>query len=278
MSSTTRTQFVLAALLVGFTGTAAYAQPAEGPPSEDSAAIAEARRLYAEGNEHYSAGRYTLAAERFVEAYELSGRPALLFNLANTYERAGNYEKAAHYLRLYLDGGDVHDPAAVKARLQRLELTVIESRNTADDSAPTSPGTLAAPVETDPATAPVTAHRPSRVPYYVAGAGALAGGTLAIVFGLRAHSARTEIDGLCAPQGGGVICPASAESHLATERRSALVSDLGIGLAAASVATGVVYYLVTRESRPATEPGRPTLSIGASASGDGVGVVATGRF
>src|SRR5690349_15501901 len=98
----------------------AHAQPAQTPPKEtESPALAEARRLYVEGNEHYEAGRYTLAAERFVKAYELSGKPALLFNLANTYERAGDYEKAAHYLRMYIDGGEVHDIAAVKARLQR---------------------------------------------------------------------------------------------------------------------------------------------------------------
>lgn len=263
-------RFVIAALLVGVAGTATHAQT---PPS-DSTALAEARRLFDEGNEHYSAGRYTLAAERFIKAYELSGKPALLFNLANTYERAGDYEKAAHYLRMYLDGGEVHDTAAVRARLQRLELTMLENKTKAEATpvAPPVADTVDAPPPSvvRPAPAP-----PSRVPYIVAGAGLLTGLTTAVVFGLHARSERSTIDAMCTPQSGGVICPSSAEPHLSSERRSALLSDIGLGVAAASVATGVVYYLVTRD-RAATEP--PALSVTPSASGDGVGVVATGRF
>jgi tetratricopeptide (TPR) repeat protein len=275
MTSISPVRVALAVLVAGFAGGAAHAQPAQTPPptETDSPALAEARRLYAEGNEHYSAGRYTLAAERFIKAYELSGKPALLFNLANTYERAGDYEKAAQYLRMYINGGDVHDPAAVKARLQRLELT-IENKKKADTAAATPPTT--APAH-DNEPAPVVEHRPSPVPYYVAGGGLLAGGTVAVVFGLRARSERSKIDALCSEQSGGVICPQSAEEHLSNERRYALFSDIGLGVAAASVATGVIYYLVTRDS-DATEPSRQAMTIVPSASGDGVGVVATGRF
>jgi tetratricopeptide (TPR) repeat protein len=276
MSSISPARLALAVLLAGGV---AHAQPAETPPAEPaSPALVEARRLFIEGNEHYSAGRYALAAERFIKAYELSGKPALLFNLANTYERVGNYEKAAHYLRMYLNGGDVHDPAAVKARLQRLEITIIENKKNAETAGtptpPPAPATSVTPVEP---VAAVHEHRPSRVPYYVAGGAFVAGATTAVVFGLLARSERSEIDGLCSEQSGGVICPPSAEPHLTSERRDALFSDLGLGVAAASVATGLVYYLVTRDSA-ATEPSRQALSIVPSASGDGVGVLATGRF
>jgi tetratricopeptide (TPR) repeat protein len=275
MSSISPARLAIAVLLAGGV---AHAQPAEAPPAEPaSPALVEARRLFIEGNAHYSAGRYALAAERFIKAYELSGKPALLFNLANTYERVGNYEKAAHYLRMYLNGGDVHDPAAVKARLQRLEITIIENQKNADTAGTSTPN---APTKATTPVAPVTAdgeHHPSRVPYYAAGGAFVAGGTAAIVFGLLARSERSQIDGLCASQSGGVICPPSAEDHLTSERRHALFSDIGLGVAAASVATGLVYYLVTRDSA-ATEPSRQALSIVPSASGDGVGVVATGRF
>lgn len=279
MTSISPARLALALLVAGGV---AYAQPAQTPPPKEteSPALAEARRLYVEGNEHYAAGRYTLAAERFVKAYELSGKPALLFNLANTYERAGDYEKAAHYLRMYLNGGDVHDPAAVKARLQRLELTVIERKKNADNAATATPTTPAAQDKTDePAQiAPVAKRPPSRVPYYAAGAGFVAGGAVALVFGLRARSERSEIDALCTEQSGGVICPPSADEHLSNERSFALYSDVGLGVAAASVATGVIYYVVTRDRGAASEPSRQALSIVPSASGDGVGVVATGRF
>jgi tetratricopeptide (TPR) repeat protein len=271
MTKKSSARFALALLLAGGFGGIAHAQPAQ-PSEPESPALAEARRLYIEGNEHYSAGRYTLAAERFIKAYNLSGKPALLFNLANTYERAGNYEKAAHYLRMYLNGGDVHDPEAVKARLQRLELTLVENKKAADNQPPSQPK----PEAPAPA-APVATHHASSVPYYVAGAGFAAGTTAAIVFGLRARSERAEIASLCSEQNGGTICPTSAEDHLDNERRSALFSDIGLGVAAASVATSVIYYFVTRDDK-ATEPSRQALTIVPSANGVGVGVVATGRF
>jgi tetratricopeptide (TPR) repeat protein len=274
----TSTRFVLVALLAGVSGGVAHAQPAPAPSDPDSPALAEARRLYAEGNEHYSAGRYTLAAERFLKAYELSGKPALLFNLANTYERAGNYEKAAQYLRMYLTGGEVHDEAAVKARLQRLELAADQAKKDAEKSPAPAPVVAKVDDKREEPVAPVVVHQPSRVPYYLAGAGFIAGGAVAVVFGLRARDERSEIDGLCSQQGGGVICPPSAASHLDNERRYALYSDIGLGVAAASVATSVVYYFVTRNKDAASEPSRQALSIVPAAGGVGVGVVATGRF
>lgn len=288
MISISPARTALAVLLVGFAAGDVRAQPsqpattdgasspANADGAKDSAALAEARKLFAEGDEHYRAGRYALAAERFIKAFELSGKPALLFNLANTYERAGNYEKAAHYLRMYLDGGEVHDPSAVRARLQRLELAVIENRKK-ESQAQDAASTPAVQDTTDPQDAPVPTHQPSRVPYYVAGGGVAVGATAAIVFGLRARSERAEIDALCVDQGGGVICPPQADTHLSNERRYALFSDIGIGVAAASVATGLIYYLVARDSGAAREPDRQ-LSIVPSTSGDGVGVVAVGRF
>lgn len=286
-------RLALAALLAGSIVAKAHAQPAQptqpAKPSGDdarkpgdakeSAAMAEARTLYLEGNEHYSAGRYALAAERFIKAFELSGKPALLFNLANTYERAGDYKKAAHYLRLYLDGGEVHDPAAVRARLQRLELTVIEHDRRGDDTA--KPSASATPVTSDGAEVqdpPVTNRQASRVPYYVAGGGVAIGAATAVVFGLRARSDRARIDELCVDQAGGMICQPDAEDYLSGERRNALISDIGIGVAAASVATGLIYYLVTRDDSARREPSGHALSIAPSTNGDGFHVLAVGRF
>lgn len=285
MTSISPARLALAALLAGLAAGEVHAQPAKptddagadaGADAKESAALAEARRLFVEGDAHYKAGRYALAAERFIKAFELSGKPALLFNLANTYERAGNYEKAAHYLRMYLDGGEVHDPASVRARLQRLELAVIEQKKSDDDAGTTQPSTPAATATGD--TSAATRKQPSRVPYYVVGGGVAVGAATAIIFGLRASSDRSEIDALCVDQGGGVICPPQAESHLSSERRNALISDIGIGVAAASVATGLVYYLVTRDRGASRESERRALSFVPSASSDGLGVVAVGRF
>jgi hypothetical protein len=262
----------------------ATAQPAPnaGSGADDAApespALAEARSLYIEGNAHYSAGRYVLAAERFLRAYQLSGKPALLFNLANTYERAGDYEKAAHYLRMYLDGGDVHDIAAVKARLQRLEIAVVELQNKpkTDDAAKPDK-----PAEPQPGTAPVgrdrDADRPSRAPYYVAGTGLVVGAAAAVTFGLLANGQQKDIDRLCHDGGDGLLCQPGGDSYIDKQHTYALASDIGTGVAAASLVAGAIYFLVTRGDGEASASAS-SVSVLPSTSGTGFGLVATGRF
>jgi len=263
----------------------AAAQPATSDPTdgaasnaEDSPALAEARSLFIEGNAHYSAGRYALAAERFIRAYELSGHPALLFNLANTYERAGNYEKAAHYLRMYLDGGNVHDMASVRARLQRLELAVVELQKKGDTSEPeaaaeqTTTGTQALTDES------AARKRPSSAPYYVAGGGFVAGAALAVTGAMLASGERSKIDELCVDRGDGLVCPASAQSHLDKEKTYRWVGYGGTALAGASLAVGLIYYLSTRSDDGPPQPAGRSVSVVPASTGDGFGVVAAGRF
>ncbi len=47
----------------------------------------EARALFMAGRAAYDAGRYEAALERFQEAFELSGRPELLYNIGQTADR-----------------------------------------------------------------------------------------------------------------------------------------------------------------------------------------------
>jgi tetratricopeptide (TPR) repeat protein len=253
--------------------------PTDGASSDakDSPALAEARSLFIEGNAHYSAGRYALAAERFIRAYELSGHPALLFNLANTYERAGDYQKAAHYLRLYLDGGNVHDLTSVRARLQRLELAVIELQKQGDAQGPdaaTPPSTTGTQSLTDSSTTPT---RSSSTPYYLAGGGFVVGAALAVTGAMLARSERSTLDELCVDRGGGLVCPASAASHLDDEKTYRWLGYGGAALAGASLVVGLVYYLSTR-SDDGPPPASRSLSVVPASTGDGFGVVAAGRF
>ena len=47
----------------------------------------EARALFMAGRAAYDAGRYEAALDRFQEAYELSGRPSLLYNIGQAADR-----------------------------------------------------------------------------------------------------------------------------------------------------------------------------------------------
>src|SRR5687768_3142733 len=77
---------------------AANAQPPPADPERDE----RARNHYAAGNSYYQNGAYEDAVREFRLAYELSQRPALLFNLANAYERLGRVEEAADHLSRFL--------------------------------------------------------------------------------------------------------------------------------------------------------------------------------
>src|SRR5690606_35784292 len=62
-----------------------------------------ARLHFQAGAKEFEAGRYEAALASFSAAYELSGRPELLYNIALCHEELGRYGEAAVHLRRYLD-------------------------------------------------------------------------------------------------------------------------------------------------------------------------------
>jgi tetratricopeptide (TPR) repeat protein len=93
-------------------------------PSADTET--EARALFANGQRMYDEGRYEQAIVAFLRAYELSQRPALLYNLANAYERLGNLEQAVESLNAYRVFAPVADQDVLLARVQALERRLAE--------------------------------------------------------------------------------------------------------------------------------------------------------
>lgn len=92
--------------LLGLHG-AAFADPFVPPPPPsadhpvDPAADAAAQVLFDNGRRLYAEGRFAQAVVAFTEAYRLCGRPEMLFNLANAYERAGDLAEAIDALTRY---------------------------------------------------------------------------------------------------------------------------------------------------------------------------------
>lgn len=62
----------------------------------------EARERFLEGRDLYDDGEYKEAAAAFLEAYELSGRTELLYNVGQAYRYAGAYSEAERYFQQYL--------------------------------------------------------------------------------------------------------------------------------------------------------------------------------
>src|SRR5438105_2670 len=87
-----------------------------------------ARELFVKGDAAYAEARYEDALAAFQDAYELSGRPQLLFNIANALERLGRLPEAVDALEKYLASGKVKDQAVVQARLTNLKKRVDEQK------------------------------------------------------------------------------------------------------------------------------------------------------
>ncbi|MEM9863161.1 MAG: hypothetical protein AAF938_16315 [Myxococcota bacterium] len=79
---------------------AAVSMPAA---AQDEADDSNARTLFESGTIQYERGEFREAAASYSSAYELSGRPGLLFNMYLAYRDAGEPAEAAAALRRYLD-------------------------------------------------------------------------------------------------------------------------------------------------------------------------------
>jgi tetratricopeptide (TPR) repeat protein len=116
------------AALIGLAGrTASDAHAADEPaPSSvqapDADSLKAARRLFDEGQIHYSLGEYDQALTAFRRAYELSSAGVLLFNIAQAHRLKGDCRQALevyrHFVRLEPDS-----PYRAEAESQIVGLT-----------------------------------------------------------------------------------------------------------------------------------------------------------
>jgi tetratricopeptide (TPR) repeat protein len=91
---------------------AAFAQDAD----------ADARRAFRLAQAHYDNGEFEQAAVGFEEAYRLSQRPQLLYNMYVAYRDAQNVQRAADALQRYLDQvPDAPDRDQLRSRLERMQ-------------------------------------------------------------------------------------------------------------------------------------------------------------
>jgi tetratricopeptide (TPR) repeat protein len=94
----------------------ALAQPA---PSEGDIELAKAH--FRTGEIYYEQGRYPDAAHEFEEAYRLSHRPALLYNMGKSYDGAGDAARAlGAYRRFLAQVTGSADRPAVTERVEQL--------------------------------------------------------------------------------------------------------------------------------------------------------------
>lgn len=150
MSILASTYWTSAALLLVLTapGTVRSAWAQEDPVSNTTDKVA--REHFLRGERYYEEGAYEIAIVEFQKAFDLSGRPQLLFNLANCHERLSSYELAIEALRRYLKTVPEIERDALVRRIRNLEKRADEKAERTIPLQPTGSTVAAKPTDNSP--------------------------------------------------------------------------------------------------------------------------------
>lgn len=152
------------------TNVAAMEQAGQGMDDE------RARSHFRAGSNLYDAGSFDRAGQEFEQAYQLSGRPELLYNVYVAYRDAGDVRKAAEALERYLDEAEtVEDRVNLEARLRSLQDQIAaldmaeEQRERSQNASQES-----TPPPAEPPPAPAGGEGPGIAPWILVGVGGAA--------------------------------------------------------------------------------------------------------
>jgi len=252
---------------------AAHAQGAPTAVSADKANEKAARDAFERGRVYYDAGQFDQASAAFEEAYKLSGRDALLYNLYLAYRDASEQEKAAQALRGYLAKvPNIENRAQLEARLAALEQNLARQRETQSSASVVPVAPVVAPVASAPTAAPVEPSAPAdagpRSPRFYAGISLAVVGAAAmltsIATGVLTKKREQKLEDNC----DGRSCDASLKDTAESGERLARTTDAllfgGIALAGAGAAL-LVFGGLERSTAQAAR--RPQLSASCSRAG-----------
>jgi len=246
--------------------TSGWSMPSEAQSHDD-----DARVHFRLGRAYYESGRFQDAAREFQQAYDMSHRSELLYNVFVAWRDAGELGPAIAALRQFIAELAPQDRERFQAQLENMQR--IEQQRAG--SATSDTGTSDATIDGNPAAAPTndgeqatsdgvtmppggsaspeetTGHL---APWILAGAG----GALAIggvVTGIMALSAQNDLKDRCDASG---ACPPGWESTRNRGRTLAIVSDVLLIGGGVVVAGGLLWLLLGRRH---SSEGEPTVGI-----------------
>ncbi len=201
----------------------------------------EARAAFHRGDRLYLEGDYEGAVKAFEEAYALSGRIEMLFNLANAHERLGNYDKASVALRGYIPHSPASTRAALEKRLDRFEELATKRQQKAEKTAE-----VVKELKENPRPFPL--ERTVGIGLLTLGSAAVLTGT---GFGISALGARAKLNDACETGASGRLCPPDAQEDLNRDRAHSTVADVAIlsGLVGATIGTVLIVHSKNKEAR-----------------------------
>jgi tetratricopeptide (TPR) repeat protein len=252
------------------------AQPGVIRMKESDVSDERARAHFRMGTSLYESGRFKEAAEEWSEAYALSQRAALLYNVYVAHRDASDWPQAGEALRRYLatDHPDAKLRLNLEARLRAIESALASAQPTAapgpnasptDEPAP-EPAPMPSPAQLPTPTTQPSPHHVSAVPIVLlaSGAAVVVGG---VVTGFITRSKVADIEKACPHD----LCPHGfdLEGQRGSARTMAVATDVLLGAGIALAAVGSVLWLTderSTESRPASSALRvsPALACGRS--------------
>ncbi len=210
---------------------------ATSPAWADAKSKARAKALYEEGLRHYNVAEYDEAIRAWKEAYLISKRPLLLFNLGQAYRLSGDCKQAMDFYDSYRREGATAD------NLKDLEEAEgVCKAKLAEKPAPAPTPTPAAPAAPTPAVPPppppvhhATAMRKAGIAVGIAG---VVSGGVAIYFARDAASIDDELNGYA-----GEWDAAHANLYADGKQSKTLAWAFGIG-GIAAIGAGVALYVI----------------------------------
>lgn len=231
----------------------------------------QARALFEQGELAYEEGRYEEAISAFEQAYGLSARPLLLYNIANAQERLGMLSEALDNLRYYREDAPSDEIAVLDRRIRGLEDRV--ARQQREDERRRADQEQIARTAAEAAAAAAVRGRGGRTPdeppapvlgwSLTIGGGALA--AAGVVFGVLALGARSDAEALCSTVGERTLCPDAADAALSRDSAFSILADVGV-IAGAALAGLGLYFVLTHG--PET-PRATSRAASAARVGDG---------
>ena len=209
----------------------ALVAPAHAMTEEEERAKAH----FLAGQSYYDQASYADALKEFNEAYRLSQKPALLYNVARCYEALGRFAEAVGMLQRYLaDEPETTDRAAIEERIRNLQ-----ERQKQADKAPPPVVIPPPPIVTAPPPPPEPRHR--QWTWIVGGAGvALLGAALGT--GVASQLDYNDLEKSC--PGPGFGCTGKDSSNIDRGKQLSVATDVLWPIGAAAVVGGVVLFFV----------------------------------
>ena len=123
------TRIALAIVALACAPAAAQAPPPDGgvaPPPPSSSDVDIAKAHFNTGEAYYAHERFADAAHEFEEAYRLSGKAPLLYNVGKSYDGGNDFARALDAYRRFLAAApaDSHDRPFVEKRVELLQTLV----------------------------------------------------------------------------------------------------------------------------------------------------------